>query len=251
MKKNILITALILIAILNINAQKIIRKPALMVVECNKDLYLNILHEQWKKELNIDNETLKNKVYTDVVKTINDSLTSEYLVRNINESTFSAIDINKIIKSDAGFFIDKIPDYENYKADKKNNYRSSHLQLKKHKKKNKAEKTIPSYNDKFLNVKFYNNNIFKIINKQGFRYILFITQVFIEKDLTGKYNNNTIVKVDYSMYNTKGEYLYGSKAVSKINTNTYNEYISTSIADIASQIKQKLNFNKIKQLNGN
>ena len=253
--KTPLLLLVLFLSINNLFAQRtIIKRPALLIIECNKDLYLNILHEQWKTELGIDNESLKNKIYNDIILNLSDSLKKQYLVRNLNENTFSSSNIPELINKNVGYFLDVIPDYKDYKKDKKHGYYESNLQkgnLKKSKRKRKRknEKTLPNTNDKFLNIKFYNNDIFDAINKQGFRYVLFITEIIIEKDLSGKYNNQTIIKFDYAIFNTRGKELYGSRSVSVIEKPNYEYFKTGVLPDLSHKVTNRLNFEKIKQKN--
>lgn len=195
------------------------KKPTLLVIECNKNLYLNYLHENWKSQLNIGNNEMKNMVYADVLYTTIDSLEKRFDVSNANDYTYSSYSFDDEIKRNANYFMDDAKEYKTHKSDKKSNYKESNIAEHKAKKKKKRKPQDPDKQvvrndiDKFLNIQFSNNDFFDELGKQGFDYVLFVTEIFIETDRTGKYGNNQVIKVDYSFYSKKGKYIYGNREI--------------------------------------
>ena len=195
------------------------KKPVLLVIECNKNLYLNYLHENWKEQLNLGNTEIKNMVYADVLSIAIDSLEKRFDVSKADDYTFSSYSFDDEIKRNAHYFMDDSKEYNTHKEDKKNNYRASNLSEHKATKKKKKKvqdpdrKLVRNDIDKFLNIKFGNNDFFDELDKQGFDYVLFITEIFIENDRTGKYDYNQIIKVDYSFYSKRGIYIYGNREI--------------------------------------
>ena len=200
------------------NSQK---KPVLLVIECNKALYLNYLHENWKEQLHLENTEIKNMVYADILNVTIDSLEKRFDVSKADDYTYSSYSFDEEIKRNAHYYMDNAKAYKTHKDDRKNNYKESKLsENKPKKKKNKPldpdRKLVRNDIDKFLNIRFHNNDFFDELKKQGFDYVLFITEVFIENDRSGKYDYNQIIKVDYSFYSKKGTYIYGNREIQTI-----------------------------------
>jgi len=199
------------------NSIKNTKKPVFLVIECNRNLYLNYLHENWKEQLKLNNNEIKNMVYSDILNIITDSLEKRFDVSKADDYTYSSYSFNEDIQRNAHYFMDNIRDYKTHKEDKKNNYKESKLSENKPKKKKKVldpdRKLVRNDIDKFLNIRFDNNDFFNELEKQGFDYVLFITEIFIENDRTGKYDYNQIVKVDYSIYSKKGNFIYGNREI--------------------------------------
>lgn len=198
------------------------KKPVLLVIECNKNLYLNYLHENWKEQLKLDNSEIKNMVYADILNIVIDSLERRFDVSRADDYTFSSYSFDEEIQRNAYYFMDNIKDYKDHKDDRKNNYKESNLSENKPKKNKKKKMLDPDRKivrndiDKFLNIRFDNNDFFNELDKQGFDYVLFITEIFIENDRTGKYDYNQIVKIDYSLYSKKGNFVYGNREIKTI-----------------------------------
>ncbi len=223
------------------------RKPTLLVIECNKNLYLNYLHENWKEQLHLDNTEIKNMVYSDILNITIDSLEKRFDVSKANDYTYSSYSFNEEIKRNAHYFIDNAKDYKTHKSDKKNNYKESNLS--ENKPKNNKKKTLDPDRklvrndiDKFLNIRFNNKDFFVELDKQGFDYVLFITEVFIENDRTGKYDYNQIIKIDYSFYSKKGKYIYGNREIQIIKNKNiaYKNYKKNILPIIGGNISNNI-----------
>ncbi len=223
------------------------KKPVLLVIECNKALYLNYLHENWKEQLHLENAEIINMVYTDILDITIDSLEKRFNVSKANEYTYSSYSFDEEIKRNAHYFMDNDKEYKTYKDDRKNNYKESNLSENKPKKKKKKpldpdRKLVRNDIDKFLNIRFHNNDFFDELKKQGFDYVLFITEVFIENDRTGKYNYNQIIKVDYSFYSNKGTYIYGNREIQIIKNKNiaYKNYKKNILPIVGGNISNNI-----------
>lgn len=222
-------------------------KPVLLVIECNRSLYLNYLHEDWKRQLKFDNNEMQNTVYNDVLDIVIDSLETRFEVAKAGDFTYASYSFKDEIKASAGYFMDVVKEYDSYKEDEKNNYKESKIAKSNNRQKYSIDKKLVRNDiDKFLNVRFSRNNFYDELRKQKFDYVLFITQIFIEKDRTGKYKNYDIIKVDYSFISNRGKYLYGNRETQMLirKNKKYKYYKMNILPLVGGNISRKIKFNE-------
>ncbi|HBF88310.1 MAG TPA: hypothetical protein DDX39_06670 [Bacteroidales bacterium] len=219
---------------------KIIVDKTVLVIPFNTKVYNNDADEAIAKETGKTFEQILNYLRLafdqHLIKSLSDTCHS---ISMLSSYTVSANEDLQMIYSVSNYVLSDAMDY---KEGKTSLYLKSNLASEKKSKKHdtgsrKGEvvSTVANNEDKFLHVKFTDDNFIKnIAHQYQIDYLLFINEFEILGNYTnpyevGKNEHTMLIKVHYSLYNASGKYLFGSFA-----TTEYKAYIN-DITKISSE----------------
>ena len=245
---------------LTILPQKIKSDKTFLIVPFNPKVYNNDADESISKETSKTYDQILNYFRLAFDQKLNEQLNDTcHSISMLASFTVSANEDLQLIYSISNYVLSEAMDFEDGKIGAFNKSKLEPEKPKKYQKQKSSNSSsgiqngevvskVSRFSEQFLHVRFSDLNLIRNIAKSSkVDYMLFINEFEIIGNYTNPYNsgrneNDMMIKVHYSLYNSSGKYLFGSYATSQYKAFIVdmNKISELCFSDINKQIIKNL-----------